>query len=238
MQIPSRTSAENRWLEDDELLASKLQEPDTCRVKDASAIQAFLSETKRICDAVSQQDIARAVDVLFEAWKNDRTIFVIGNGGSASTATHLVADLVQITLTPHTKRVKAMCLFDNVPLTSALVNDRGWEDVYVEQLKTFAQKGDVCIGISVHGGTGKDQAGAWSQNLLKGIQYVKDLGGPTIGFIGFDGGAMKDIVDVPIIVPANSTPLVEGFHVVLHHLIAAQLRERIEQETDISSSRQ
>lgn len=206
-------------------------------MKDADAIQTFLSEIRRICDAVSRKEIERAIDILFQAWKDDKTIFIIGNGGSASTATHFAADLVQCTLSPHTKRLKAVSLFDNVPLTSALVNDRGWEGVYSEQLKTFAAKGDVCIGISVHGGSGKDKAGAWSQNVLKGLQYVKDLGGPTIGLIGFDGGAMKDLVDVPIVVPATSTPLVEGFHVVLHHLLVSQLKERIERETGISSNR-
>ena len=144
---------------------------------------------------------------------------------------------MQCTLSPHIKRVKAVSLFDNVPLTSALVNDRGWEHVYLEQLKTFARKGDVCIGLSVHGGSGKDKAGVWSQNLLQGLQYVKDLGGPTIGLIGFDGGAMKDLVDVPIVVEVESTPLVEGFHVVLHHLIALELKKRIEEETGISSYR-
>ncbi len=202
-------------------------------VETANAIQSFLGDVKRICDEVSQVHIDQAIDVLFQAWKNGKTIYIIGNGGSASTATHLAADLVQCTLSPHEKRVKAVSLFDNVALTSALVNDRGWENVYLEQLKTSAQPGDVCIGISVHGGAGQDKAGAWSQNLLKGLQYVKDLGGATIGLIGFDGGAMKDVVDVPIIVPANSTPLVEGFHVVLHHLIASQLREKIREETGL-----
>lgn len=199
----------------------------------ADAIKTFFSEIQRLCDAVSQEKLACAVEVLFEAWKNDMTIFIIGNGGSASTATHLAADLVQCTLSPHGKRVKAVSLFDNVPLTSALVNDRGWENVYIEQLKTFAKPGDVCIALSVHGGSGKDKARAWSQNVLRGLQYVKDLGGPTIGLIGFDGGVMKDLVDIPILVPVHSTPLVEGFHVVLHHLIASELRARIQRETGI-----
>lgn len=176
---------------------------------------------------ISQERIDEAIEILFQAWKDERTIFVMGNGGSASTATHFAADLVQCTLSPHKKRMRAMSLFDNVPLSSALVNDRGWDNVYLEQLQTFAQKGDVGIGISVHGGSGQDKAGKWSQNLLKGLQYIKDLGGPTIGLIGFDGGAIKDLVDVPIIVPANSTPLVEGFHMVLHHLIVFRLKEKI-----------
>lgn len=185
--------------------------------------------------AVARDSIAQAIDILFSAWAHDRTVFLFGNGGSASTATHFAADLVQCTLSPQRRRLKALSLSDAVPLTSALVNDRGWEEVYVEQLKTFAREGDVGIGISVHGGTGQDAAGAWSQNVLRGLQYLHDIGCPTIGFIGFDGGAMKNIVDVPIIVPASSTPIVEGFHVVLHHCIASVLRERIHREAALSS---
>ncbi len=206
-------------------------------MKQIDSIQTFLSQTKEICDSISQKEIEHAIEILFEAWKNDKTIFVMGNGGSASTATHFAADLVQCTLSPHTKRVRAMSLFDNVPLSSALVNDRGWDNVYLEQLQTYAKKGDVGIGISVHGGSGADKAGAWSQNLLKGLQYMKDMGSKTVGLIGFDGGAMKNLVDAPIVVPANSTPLVEGFHMVLHHLIALRLKELIQTEVGITHQR-
>lgn len=198
-----------------------------------AAIDGFFAEVERLSRAISREEVAKAIDILFSAWQNENTIFIIGNGGSASTATHLAADLVQCTLSPHAKRIKAVNPFDNLPLASALINDRGWDKVYLEQLKTFAKPGDVCIGISVHGGSGSDKAGVWSQNLLQGLQYVKDLPGPTIGLIGFDGGAMKDLVDVPIIVSVDSTPLVEGMHVVLHHLIASELRKRIHAETGI-----
>lgn len=200
-------------------------------------IQSFLFKVRGICDSVSLQSIDRAIEILFQAWKDQRTIFVMGNGGSASTATHFTADLTQVTwdLSP---RIRAMSLSDNVPLVSALINDRGWDNLYIEQLKTFAKPGDIGIGISVHGGSGSDKAGKWSQNLLKGLQYIKDNGGPTIGLIGFDGGSMKNLVDAPIIVPANLTPLVEGFHVVLHHLIAACLKEKIQNYNGLNSERE
>lgn len=169
-----------------------------------------------------------AVDLLFEAWQDNHWVYVMGNGGSASTATHLAADLSKsICEKPGDKGIKAMALVDNIPLTSALVNDWGWENIYVNQLCNFYEKGGVGIGISVHGGSGKDLSGQWSQNLLKGLQYIKDRGGKTIGLSGFDGGPMKDLVDVGIVVPANSTPIVEGLHVVLHHLIIDGLKRKI-----------
>jgi len=173
--------------------------------------------------------ISDAIELLFEAWQNKRWVFVIGNGGSASTATHFVADLVKTVIDqPGQKGFKALALADNIPLQSALVNDWGWQSVYEEPLRTYWSAGSVVIAISVHGGSGQDKAGAWSQNLNRAIQFAKDNGGKTIGFAGFDGGVMKELCDVCIVVPAQSTPLVESFHVVLHHLIAFRLKEIIQ----------
>ena len=124
---------------------------------------------------------------------------------------------------------KAECLNDNIPLMLALVNDEGFDNLYYEQLKTKFQKGDVLICISVHGGAGRDKAGLWSQNLLKAMNYAKENGGKTIGLSGFDGGAMKELADVCIVVPINSTPHVESFHLVLEHLIISRLKEKIEE---------
>jgi len=98
------------------------------------------------------------------------------------------------------------------------------------QLATFYESGGVGVAFSVHGGSGTDVAGKWSQNLMKGLQYIKDKGGKTIGFSGFDGGPMAKLVDAPVVVRADSTPLVEGFHVVLHHLIVFRLKELIANE--------
>ena len=89
------------------------------------------------------------------------------------------------------------------------------------------QKGDVLICISVHGGSGSDNAGLWSQNLLKAMEYVNNNDGRTIGLSGFDGGVMKQIANVCIVVPINSTPHVESFHLVLEHLIISRLGEKI-----------
>jgi D-sedoheptulose 7-phosphate isomerase len=116
---------------------------------------------------------------------------------------------------------------DNVPLVSALTNDDGWDKVYEEQLKTLFHPGDVVLAISVHGGNGKDKAGLWSQNLLRAVRYAQENGGTAIGFSGFDGGAMLDLCDVCVVVPYNTTPHVEAFHVVLHHLVTFCLAEKI-----------
>ena len=190
-------------------------------------IEKFLLGVEEIARSVSRSAIDQAIEVLFRAWEEERMVFIIGNGGSAGTASHFAADLNKMTAFPDRKRMRVMSLVDNICLFSALVNDDGWENVYVEQLKSFCRPGDVLIAISVHGGAGKDKAGAWSANLLKAIQYVKDVGGKTVGMAGFDGGAMKELADVCLVVPYQTTPHVEGFHGVLHHLIAFCLARKI-----------
>ena len=199
-------------------------------MKNKEYISNYFSEMQEIIANISREKIDDAIEALFNAWKNGNKIFVMGNGGSASTATHFACDLSKVTIVGNKKRFKVLGLNDNIPLVSALTNDDGWSEIYVEQLKNHFQKGDVVIAFSVHGGSGKDKAGAWSQNLLKALQFAKDNGGVAVGFSGFDGGAMKDLADICIIVPFNSTPHVESFHLVLEHLITFCLLEKIKNE--------
>jgi|SRR5579859_1490125 len=185
-----------------------------------------------IIRTISKQDIDRLVEILFDAWKNERTVFTMGNGGSASTATHFACDLSKVTVIEGKKRLRAISLNDNVPLMSAWINDNGFENLFSEQLNSLMKKHDVLIGISVHGGSGKDLAGPWSQNLLKAMLTAKEkFNATTVGLSGFDGGAMKEIADLCVVVPFNSTPQVESFHVVLHHLATFCLREKIERSS-------
>jgi D-sedoheptulose 7-phosphate isomerase len=197
-------------------------------MSDREFIEKYLSQLNQAVDRICVEDIVKAVEVLFTAWKNKKKIFIMGNGGSASTATHFAADLNKTANVEGKERFKAMALVDNIPLCSALVNDDGFENLFVEQLKNFFEPGDVVIGISVHGGSGSDKAGLWSQNLLKAMQCAKQRGGLTLGLSGFDGGAMKKLADVSVVVPVDSTPFVESLHVTLEHLIVNCLRERIQ----------
>jgi len=192
-------------------------------------IQNYLSEVKKVAEAISVNDIDRAIELLLEAWEKGNQIFTCGNGGSASTATHFACDLSKATIVDNKRRFKAYCLNDNIPLVSALTNDEGFDNLYSEQLKSLFNEGDVLICISVHGGAGKDKAGLWSQNLLTAMRYAKDKGGKTIGLSGFDGGPMKEMADACIVVPIDSTPQVESFHLALEHLICSCLRRKIEE---------
>ena len=203
-------------------------------MKTADYLAERLKETSEAANALKAQvpQIEQIVDILFEAWQQRRWVFLIGNGGSASTATHFTSDLVK-TINPDPQRygIRAVALVDNIPLVSATTNDWGWENVYESQLRTFGEPGSVVIGFSVHGGSGTDKAGAWSQNLLRGLQYAKDHQMTTIGFSGYDGGPMKTLVDACVVAPGESTPHVESFHVTLAHMITFALKERIERVT-------
>jgi D-sedoheptulose 7-phosphate isomerase len=191
-------------------------------------VSSFLTEFADVARRISEDDINKTIELLFKAWKQGSKIFIIGNGGSASTATHFACDLAKTTVVQGKKRFKVISLADNVPLLTALTNDDGFASIFVEQLKNLLEKDDVLIAISVHGGSGQDKAGLWSQNLLAAIQYARDNHARTIGMAGFDGGAFKTMTDVCIVVPANSTPYVESWHATLEHLICSSLKERIQ----------
>lgn len=194
-------------------------------------IKGYLEDLKKITDSISVDDIDKAISILNEARQRGNKIFLIGNGGSASTATHFACDLNKYTSVEGDRRFKAISLEDNTPLLTALINDEGWENVYSYQLENLMDDGDCLVAISVHGGTGKDKAAAWSQNLLKAVKIIQAKGGKAIGIVGFDGGVLREVCDASIVVPIESTPQVEGFHLVLTHLICDILRNAFEKKT-------
>jgi D-sedoheptulose 7-phosphate isomerase len=201
-------------------------------MRNGEYIGEYLRGVKEITEKIDRASLDHAVEMLWEAWQRGATVFTCGNGGSAGTATHLAADLFKCTIVPHQPRLRVLSLGDNVPLMSALVNDDGWENVYVRQLETLFRPGDLLIAISVHGGSGRDRAGLWSQNLLRAMEYAKQHGGQTMALAGFTGGAMRQIADAAVVVPYHTTPHVESFHVVIHHLLTFCVAERIRAGAD------
>ena len=202
----------------------------------AAFIERYLVEMKQAIDALSPLEIDRAIEALFDAWKRGATVFLIGNGGSASTATHFACDLSKVTIAPGKPRLKAVSLCDNVPLMSAWTNDSGFEHVFSEQLRNLMRPGDVLVAISVHGGAGEDRGGPWSQNLLRAVRTAREEFGATIvAFAGFDGGVLRQIADICVLVPVASTPQVESFHLALEHLISFCLKEKIAAHAGVAS---
>lgn len=172
-----------------------------------------------------------ALRILLKCWEEGGVVFTMGCGGSSSTASHFAADLAKTTIVGDKKRFKAVSLVDNVPLVSAWTNDKGWGTVFAEQLQPWLTKKDILVGFSVHGGGGDGEAGPWSQNLVQAMNFAQKSGAKIIGFSGFDGGAMKKMSDVCLLVPTVSevygTALVEGFHSVVAHSLIFELKEMI-----------
>ena len=187
-------------------------------------ITGYFDDMSKIISQLDREKIDNVINIFFNAWKNNKKIFAMGNGGSASTASHFVADLNKTAIVEGKKRFKAVSLVDNMPLMTAWVNDTSWDDVYTGQLENFIEEGDVLVGFSVHGASG------WSGNMPKAMDFAKNKGALNVSFAGFDGGKMKEMADECVVVPIESTPQVEAFHVVLHHLIVFGLKEKIEME--------
>lgn len=186
---------------------------------------------KSSLELMESNEYKKVIEILFDCYKRKGTVFTMGCGGSASTATHFAADLAKTTMIKGKPRFKVMSLVDNIPLVSAWTNDEGWGNVFSGQLEPWLTEKDVLIGFSVHGGSGKGNAGPWSQNLVAGMNLAKERKAKIIGFSGFDGGAMKEMADAAVVIPTSSetfgTPLVEAMHVVVHHGIIFDLKERM-----------
>jgi len=158
-------------------------------------IQRYLGEVGRILQNLPQAEIAHVINILSRARAEGRRIFVFGNGGSAAMASHFATDLGKGTVQEGQPRFKVMSLNDNVPLLTAYANDFGYETVFAEPLASLAEPGDVAMAISSSGN---------SPNVLRAMDVAREHGLTTIGITGFEGGKLKEKVDVCVVVPADS----------------------------------
>jgi D-sedoheptulose 7-phosphate isomerase len=179
------------------------------------AISAYLTEMQSTLSNLPIDGIERIVSVLRDARAQKKTVFLFGNGGSAATASHLACDLAKGTNATGRPRLRVIALTDNVPLISAWANDSSYEDIFAQQLQQQVESGDIAIGIS---GSGR------SPNVLNALKVARSAGAITIGLTGFDGGDLKNLVDLCVVVPDNSIDQVEDVHLMIGHVIASCLR--------------
>jgi len=152
-----------------------------------------------------------------EAYRNDKKIYILGNGGGASTASHLACDLGKGTLARvydrNEKRLHVLSLTDNVALITAYANDISYDDIFLQQLRNLVEPEDIVIAISGSGNT---------KNVLNAVAYSKKIGAKTIGLTGFnEGGKLAQIVDIPLIVRTNHYGPLEDVHMMIGHLVSA-----------------
>jgi D-sedoheptulose 7-phosphate isomerase len=187
------------------------------------AVEAYLMQMAKVVEELPRDAIWSVIDVLMDAWRRGSRVFLLGNGGSAATASHMANDLNKATIVPGQPRFKAIALTDNIPLMTAWGNDSAYENIFVEQMLNFLEPNDVAIGISCSGN---------SLNVLRAMEVAREHGAVTIGFTGWDGGRLRHLVDHCIAVPAQYIGQQEDGHLILDHLITGTLRQLIEAEAD------
>lgn len=177
----------------------------------------YLAENQRLLASLDPAQIARVVELVRQARDAGKRIYAIGNGGSASTASHFVNDMGKGASVGRPARFKVIPLTDNVEWMTALSNDLCYEDVFVEQLRNFAEPGDVLIAIS---GSGN------SENVLRAVRYANEVGCHTVGFTGFKGGKLKGLARHCIVVASDHMGRIEDMHVVLQHIVCYYFMDR------------
>ena len=188
-------------------------------------IKAFFDEIKKCIEEIDIAQVETIANILYTAWKNDRQVFILGNGGSASQASHMAADISKNTLgrvyDPRIKRFRIMSLTDNVSLMTAYANDVGYDEVFSQQLRNLVREHDVIIVIT---GSGN------SPNIIRAVEYARECNAITIGLLGFSGGKVKDMLDYEITVRSNNYGVIESVHPALHHLMVGYFRQKIDNE--------
>lgn len=173
-------------------------------------INSYIELEKKVLDTLSSEDINTVMNVLEDARLNGKRIFICGNGGSASTASHMTSDFNKGVSLNQNVKYDFECLSDNVPMMMAVANDIGYDDVFVVPLKSKLHIGDVFIGIS---GSGN------SENVVRAMEYANSNGAVTIALVGYDGGKLKNAAKYSIHCQVDNMQITEDVHLILNHLM-------------------
>jgi D-sedoheptulose 7-phosphate isomerase len=184
-------------------------------------IALYLRELAEVVAALSVAEIAAVAEALLEARREGHTVFIIGNGGSAAAASHMMNDLSKFCSLPGRPRFRALALTDNVPWLTAVGNDQSYAEIFVEPLRNWLQPGDWVVAISASGN---------SPNIVAAVEYAQAHGGRVIGLCGRPGGRLAEKADLKVIVPSDRIGQQEDGHVIINHVLAFALRARLELE--------
>ena len=191
----------------------------TCSVPVIRSSQEYFEMYEQVVSKLPYDEIDQVIDELMHAYEHGKNIFTFGNGGSASLASHFACDLGKGTIIGENgQRFRVLALTDNIPLMTAWANDSCYDRIFAEQLKNFVTPGDVVFAIS---GSGN------SPNVLRGLEVARSHGARTIGITGFDGGKMKKLCHLCVILPSNNMQVIEDFHMSMTHAIFSVIRHRV-----------
>lgn len=178
--------------------------------------RAYLEEARDTLERIPVDLVEKIFKILCDAYRDDRQVIVMGNGGSAALASHFAVDLAKGTAAPGRRRFRALSIVDNTPMMTAYANDLSYADVFAEQIRTLARAGDVVFGIS---GSGN------SPNILNGLTAGREAGATTVVLTGYQGGKAAGLADVALVVPSDDMQHIEDCHLAVTHLYMQALRE-------------
>jgi len=182
------------------------------------SIRTYFRDLTGLVSQLPYNSITQIVSIFLNAFAEQRTVYVFGNGGSAASASHLMCDINKGASPGEGKRPRVMALTDNASLITAWANDFGYERIFSEQLKTFIKPRDVAFAISTSGD---------SPNVLLALEVARESGAMTVGLGGCQGGQMKPLCDVCAIVPSDNVQLVEDLHHAMIHSIFVAVRQSL-----------
>ena len=182
-------------------------------------ITAYESELIQAIRAIDADQFGHVIDILIQAYKDDRQVFIFGNGGSAATANHFVCDFGKNAVQGEHRRFRILSVSDNIEKITALGNDIAYEQVFRQQLINLMRAGDVAIAISASGS---------SPNVVRACEYVKELGNKLIVLAGFSGGTIAPLADAAMVADLTSYERVEDIHLILLHMVVCYCKEHQE----------
>jgi D-sedoheptulose 7-phosphate isomerase len=184
-------------------------------------IENYLGRLNTAVAALPRDRLAELGEILYRTYRNGQQVFTMGNGGSASTATHMAADLAKNTIGANMRRFRITSLNENQALLTALANDLGFQHVFSEQLKNLIRAGDLLVAISASGN---------SPNVLNAIRYAQSQCAEVVGILGFRGGEASALVDVAIVVPCEHYGVVEDVHLIVNHILVDYFTHRLAED--------
>jgi D-sedoheptulose 7-phosphate isomerase len=188
----------------------------------------YFEELQRVIIGIPHDGINLIADILVKANESGRMVYLFGNGGSASLASHLACDLGKGTAYCNGgKRFRVLALTDNLPTLTAWANDSSYEDVFSEQLRNFVQPHDIAFAIS---GSGN------SKNVVNALRVAREAGATTVGISGFQGGEMKALCDICVVVPSDNMQIIEDLHLAMAHSIFRIVYSRMSRRTMTAGS--
>jgi len=184
-------------------------------------VDTYLDRLRGAIGSLPRSALEELGEMLYRAHRNEKQVFTLGNGGSASTASHMAADIAKNTIGPNMRRFRVLSLNDNAAMLTALANDLGYEHIFREQLQNFIRPGDLLIAISASGN---------SPNVINAIRYARERCAETVGILGFDGGEAATMVDVAVIVPSDHYGVIEDVHLIINHIVVDYFKAKLDDE--------